>query len=198
MSHHLISSAPLFKWPDPSWIHWHLIIKHIFSMVCTFSGTSISFLNDFETFLEEFGVFFGNSYKECTSTNKLQALHQRSRPAFVYVSKFRWLTHDISWDEVVFMNQFQFRLHGDVKDLLLTMPEPMTLSQAIVQIVRYDNQLFEHWPNTFHYLTSWTLVSRWSNLSWTHSHLIIMHNFNMVYTSFGMLISFSKWLWNIS
>ncbi len=41
------------------------------------------------------------------------------------------------------MNQFQFRLHGDVKDLLLTMPDPRTLSQAIVQIVRYDNRLFE-------------------------------------------------------
>jgi hypothetical protein len=31
-----------------------------------------------------------------------------------------------------------------MKDLLLTMPNPTTLSQAIVQVVRCDNQLFEH------------------------------------------------------
>jgi hypothetical protein len=38
------------------------------------------------------------------------------------------LAYDISWDEVVFMSQFQFRLHSDMKDLLLTMSDPTALS----------------------------------------------------------------------
>jgi hypothetical protein len=37
------------------------------------------------------------------------------------------------------MNQFQFGLRGDVKDLLLTMFDPTTLSQAIAQAVCCDN-----------------------------------------------------------
>jgi hypothetical protein len=37
------------------------------------------------------------------------------------------------------MNQFQFKFHGNMKDLLLTMLDPMTLSQAIAQIVHCDN-----------------------------------------------------------
>ncbi len=41
-SHHPISSTLLSRWPDSSWIHWHLIIMHKFNMVCTFFGMSIS------------------------------------------------------------------------------------------------------------------------------------------------------------
>jgi len=42
------------------------------------------------------------------------------------------------------MNQFQFGLCGDVKDLLLTMHNPITLSQIIAQVVRCGNRFFEH------------------------------------------------------
>jgi hypothetical protein len=61
----------------------------------------------------------------------------------MYAYEFMQLTCDISWDEATFMNQFSFGFRGDVKDLLLTMLNPMTLSQAIMQVVRCDNQLFE-------------------------------------------------------
>jgi hypothetical protein len=62
----------------------------------------------------------------------------------MYISKFRQLAFDISWDEATFMSQFQFGLYGDMKDLLLTMLDPVTLSQAITQVMHYDNQFFEH------------------------------------------------------
>ncbi len=62
------------------------------------------FLNNYETFFEEFIMTFGNSDGECTSTNKLQSFHQGSRSTFVYASKFKQLAYDISWDEVAFMN----------------------------------------------------------------------------------------------
>ncbi len=149
-SRHPTSLAPLSRWPNPSWTHWHLIIKHNFSMVCTSFGTLISFFNDFEAFLKKIGASFGNSDKEHTSTSKLWTFHQGWRLAYVYVFEFRSLACDISWDEVTFMNQFQFGFCGDLNDLLLTMSNPMTLNQAIMQAMHCDNQLFErqqkkHW-----------------------------------------------------
>jgi hypothetical protein len=73
----------------------------------------------------------------------LQTLCQGSCPISMYIYEFRQLACDISWDEVVFMSQFQFGLCGDVEDLLLTMFDPTTLNQAIAQVMRYDNWLFK-------------------------------------------------------
>jgi hypothetical protein len=41
------------------------------------------------------------------------------------------------------MNQFLFGFCEDMKDLLLTMHDPTTLSQVIVQAMHCDNRLFE-------------------------------------------------------
>ncbi len=62
----------------------------------------------------------------------------------MYASKFKELACDISWDEAALISQFQFGIHSDVKDMLLTMPDPTTLNQAIAQAIQCDNQLFEH------------------------------------------------------
>jgi hypothetical protein len=62
----------------------------------------------------------------------------------MYASEFKQLACGISWDEVVFMSQFSFRLCGDVKDVILTMLDLMTLNQIIAQAMCCDNRLFEH------------------------------------------------------
>jgi hypothetical protein len=49
----------------------------------------------------------------------------------VYASKFKQLAYDISWGEATFISQFQFGLWNDVKDLLFTLLDLSTLSQAI-------------------------------------------------------------------
>ncbi len=143
MSHHLTSPAPLSKWQNPSWIHWHLIIKHRFNMVYTSFGMLILSSKWFWNIFEDFGASFGDSNKKRTTTSKLQTLCQGSCPISMYIYEFRQLACDISWDEVVFMSQFQFGLCGDVEDLLLTMFDPTTLNQAIAQVMRYDNWLFK-------------------------------------------------------
>jgi hypothetical protein len=38
-------------------------------------------------------------------------------------------------DEATFLSQFQFGLHNDMKDLLLTMLDPTTLNQVIAQVI---------------------------------------------------------------
>ncbi len=89
-------------------------------------------LDNFEAFFEKISASFGDSNKENITKNKLQALCQGSRPTSMYASEYKQLTCDISWDGATFMSQFQFGFHGNVKDLLLTMHDPTTLSQVIV------------------------------------------------------------------
>ena len=54
------------------------------------------------------------------------------------------LAYDILLDDLDLMEQFQYGLQNDVKDLLLTFPEePKSLIEAISRAVRCDNRLFE-------------------------------------------------------
>jgi hypothetical protein len=48
--------------------------------------------------------------------------------ATMYALDFKQLACDISWNEVALMNQFQYGLRSDVKDLLLTMSNSSTLN----------------------------------------------------------------------
>jgi hypothetical protein len=61
----------------------------------------------------------------------------------MYASCFRQLACDISWDETTFMNQFQYKLQNEVKDLLFTMLDTSTLSPIIAQVVYY-NKFLKH------------------------------------------------------
>ncbi len=107
-------------------------------------------LNDFETFIEEFNAIIGNSNKERMLSIKIQLLCQGSRLIMVYALEFRQLICDISWGEAAFINEFQFGLRGDVKDLLLTLLNLSTLSEAITQVVQCDNKFFEHQQKRCH------------------------------------------------
>jgi hypothetical protein len=50
------------------------------------------------------------------------------------------------------MSQFHWEVRDDVKDLLLSMHDPQTLNEAISQVVKCDNRLFQRRPNQ----RSWT------------------------------------------
>jgi hypothetical protein len=63
-------------------------------------------LNDFETFFEDFNAMFGDSNKEHMFTTKLQYISQGSCLAIVYVSNFKQLVFDISWDETTLISHF--------------------------------------------------------------------------------------------
>lgn len=91
-------------------------------------------LNHFETFVEQFSAIFGDSNIECTTINKLRSLHQGPHLTIVYSYEFKHLTCDISWNEVALISQFQFGLHNDVKDSLLTMLIPTRLNQTLPKL----------------------------------------------------------------
>jgi hypothetical protein len=100
-------------------------------------------LNNFEMFLAAFGEAFGEHDKIRWATTKIRSLRQGSRSASVYASDFRQLACDINWDEEALMSQFHWGLRDDVKDLLLSLSDPQTLSEAISQAVKCDNRLFQ-------------------------------------------------------
>jgi len=100
-------------------------------------------LNDFEAFLEKFGVFFWH-FRQKMYNNK-QVVNFSLRITSNFCVHF-WIHATNMWNfmgQCCALNQFQFKLYGDVKDLLLPMLDPMTLSQIITQIVCCDNWLCE-------------------------------------------------------
>jgi hypothetical protein len=76
--------------------------------------TSSPFLQDFNAFMVEFEVVFGDSDKARTSTNKLCRLQQGTRSAIVYASEFRQLACDVNWGEAALIDQFRCGLRDDV------------------------------------------------------------------------------------
>jgi hypothetical protein len=93
--------------------------------------------------MAEFEAVFGDSDKARTSTNKLRCLQQRTRSAIVYTSEFRQLAYDVNWGEAALIDQFCYGLRDDVQDLLLTLADPSSFSEAITQAIRCDNCLFK-------------------------------------------------------
>jgi len=93
--------------------------------------------------MAKFEAVFGDSDKARTSANKLRRLQQGTRSAIVYASKFRRLAYDVNWGEVTLIDQFRYGLRDDVQDLLLTLADPSSFSEAITQAIQCDNRLFE-------------------------------------------------------
>jgi len=105
--------------------------------------TSSPLIQDFNAFMAEFEAVFRDSDKARTSTNKLRRLQQGTRSAIVYTSKFKQLACDVNWGEATLIDQFRCGLRDDVQDLLLTLADPSSFSEAITQAIRCDNCLFK-------------------------------------------------------
>ena len=106
-----------------------------FSWFSPLLETNSPLLTDLDAFLAEFTNTFGETDRARTATTKLRSLQQRSRAASVYAAKFRQLACDVDWDDNAFISAFRWGLRDDVKDLLLNLPDPTSLSEAITQAV---------------------------------------------------------------
>ena len=112
-------------------------------MVFSIIGEIFPLLTDLDAFLLEFTNTFSETDRARTETTKLRSLQQRSRAASVYAAEFRQLACDVDWDDNALISAFRWELRDDVKDLLLNLPDPTSLSESITQAVRCDNRLFE-------------------------------------------------------
>ena len=104
---------------------------------------NVAILSNFEAFLGAFSDVFGKHDKIRSVTTKIHSLRQGTQSASNYAFEFRQLACDINWDESTLISQFYSGLQDGVKDLLLTLPDPSTLDEAINQVVKCDNRLFE-------------------------------------------------------
>jgi hypothetical protein len=93
--------------------------------------------------LDVFAKAFEDHDKSHSATTKIRVQWQGSHPASVYTLDFWLLACDIKWTEEAFMSQFYWRLWDDVKDLLLSMPDPQTPNEAISQVMKCGNRLFQ-------------------------------------------------------
>jgi len=93
--------------------------------------TSSPLLQDFNAFMVEFETVFGDSDKATTSANKLRCLQQETCLAIVYASEFRQLACDVNWREAALIDQFRCGFRDDVQDLLLTLVDLSSFSEAI-------------------------------------------------------------------
>jgi hypothetical protein len=100
-------------------------------------------LADLDQFLEEFSRTFRERDRALIATTKLRTLQQPSRPALAYVAEFQQLACDLDWNDTAFITMLRWGLRDDIKTLLLNLPKPTTLSEAITQTIDYNNRLFE-------------------------------------------------------
>ena len=101
-------------------------------------------LSNFEAFLGAFSEAFHEHDKIYSAPTKICSLRQGIQSTSTYASKFWQLACDINWDEPTLISQFYYGLQDGVKDLLPTLPDRSTLDEAINQVVKCDNCLFEH------------------------------------------------------
>jgi hypothetical protein len=92
---------------------------------------------DLDDILTEFNNTFGEIDRVQTATIKFCFLRQGSCPALVYVVDFRQLACDVNWDDIVFISVFWWGLRNGVKNLLLNLHDPLTLTKLL------HNRLFE-------------------------------------------------------
>ena len=100
-------------------------------------------LANLDQFLEELSRTFGERDRALIATTKLRSLQQRSRPASAYVAEFQQIACDLDWNDTALITMFRWGLRDDIKTLLLNLPKPTTLSEAITQAIDCDNRLFE-------------------------------------------------------
>ena len=120
-----------------------LLTRQALSWFAPLFQKNAAILSKFKAFLGTFSEAFGEHDKIRSATTKICSLCQGTRSASNYASEFWQLACDINWDEPTLISQFYSGLQDGVKDLLLTLPDPLILNEAINKAVKCDNRLFE-------------------------------------------------------
>lgn len=105
--------------------------------------TDSPLLEDLNLFICEFERTFGDFDRATVAANKLHSLSQGLTSASEYAATFRQISCDLQWGEDALIDIFRRGLREEVKDLLLTLPYPKSLNEAITYAVNCDNRLME-------------------------------------------------------
>ena len=103
---------------------------------------NLPLLNDFEEFIANLFIAFGEPDRNMTTNSKKTSLCQGPRSSVDYAFEFKKSLHtDNFLMEMALIRQFQWGLRDEIKYLLLTMPEPSSLADAMNQVMKCDNKL---------------------------------------------------------
>ena len=100
-------------------------------------------LGDYNALMGDFETHFQSVDSETLAASRIRDLRQGRHSVAEYAASFRELACDLSWNDSALISQFRFGLHADVKNLLLTLTAPSTLSEAITAAIRCSNRLQE-------------------------------------------------------
>lgn len=99
-------------------------------------------LNDFEEFITNLFIPFGEPDRNITANSKNTSLCQGPRSIVDYAFKLKKSLHtDNFLMEMALIRQFQWGLRDEIEYLLLTMPEPSSLADAMNQAMKCENKL---------------------------------------------------------
>lgn len=100
-------------------------------------------LHDFAEFTHLFEECFGEPDRERVAANRLENLRQGTRAAATYISEFRRIAADLSWNEPALIEACRRGVSDEIKDMLVHQAKPTTLNDFIRVVVDCDNRLFE-------------------------------------------------------
>ncbi|KMS94497.1 hypothetical protein BVRB_020820, partial [Beta vulgaris subsp. vulgaris] len=100
-------------------------------------------LAQFELFMTALKARFDDPHRQRTAASRLQVIRQLCRPASAYTTEFQLLLADAGWDNTAAMHIFKTGLNSDVRDLLLSLPEPTNLSTLVTQAIDCDERIHQ-------------------------------------------------------
>jgi hypothetical protein len=112
-------------------------------------------LANFEQFISALRARFDDPHRQRTASSRLQAITQGRRPVSSFATEFQLLLADAGCDNTAAMHIFKGGLNGDVKNLLLSLPEPTDLQTLILQAISCDERIHQRrieqrLPHRFH------------------------------------------------
>ena len=100
-------------------------------------------LNSLRSFFEAMTQLYDDPQRSSTAEAALHVLQQGRRPVEDYVTDFRRLSSDTSWNEAALRYQFRLGLSEGLKDELARVGVPNALEDLISQAIQIDRWLRE-------------------------------------------------------
>lgn len=101
-----------------------------------------SFFNNFEEFLAELQLTFGDIDRKAKAERDIQFVRQKTSVS-LYATEFQQIASHLDWNEPALVFQFYKGLKESVKDEVSRLGRPNTLTEIIETSVRLDNRLYE-------------------------------------------------------
>lgn len=132
-----------------------LLSEHALTWFRTLSEKDSPLLDNYEMFLTDFKLNFGDSQIQHNAQTQLRKLKQGKTSTLIYATQFRRLAMDAEFDEIAKKALFRDGLKDTVKDTLATVTiTPETFEEFVQFCIKIDNRLFEREQEKMHRIST--------------------------------------------